>query len=236
LGREPGAQIHFARGGGVKETKKNPGALAGASGAEFTGGTLWSVRPQDGKPCPRSQDLERWAWIQRNQMKGHAHTCAIDRDRLHELQRAPVRFEDFGMFSIPKIVQTRNSLAWFDEPHFLEPALIFPATDEWELIDLCAVGLETGRVGIWHGNPWCLGENELEHARRHDLPVHVFASPVAWWWCSLDRPAVCVLDWHRASFELAKHKIVAPSKRAGEILRERLALGPQVFVPGGVAA
>jgi hypothetical protein len=218
------------------QTNDNPGALAGASGAKFSGRTLWSVRQQDGKPGPRSQDLARWAWVQRNQMDGHAHTCAIDWNRLHELQRAPVRFEDYSMFSVPKIVFDRNGLAWFDEPEFLEPALIFPVTDEWEVRDLCAVGLETGRIGIWHGNAWALGENELEHARRHDLPVHVYASPIAWWWCGLDRPAVCILDWHRGSFELAKHKIVAPSKRAGEVLRERLALGPEILIPREVAA
>jgi hypothetical protein len=217
-------------------TKQNPGALAGATGAETSGETLWSVRPEDCKPCPRSQDLERWSWVQRNQMGGHAHTCAIDFDKPHQLQRAPVWFEDFGMFSIPKIVQTRNGLTWFDQPEFLEPALIFPATDEFEIVDFCAVGLETGRVGLWHGNAWCLGENELEHARWNDFPVHVYASPIAWWWSNLDCPAICILHWHRASYELAKHKIVAPSKHAGEILRERLALGPQIFVPGGVAA
>lgn len=217
-------------------TKEKPGALAGATRFEFYAGQLRSVRAQDGEPPPSKQAIARLASGLRTEANGFAHRLTFDHERLHEAQFTGVRFEDFGYFSLPKIVRGALGQGWFDEADHIEPALILPATDQLEITDLCAVGLESFRIGLLHGNAWALGENELEHARRHDLAVHVFATPFAWWWSNLDRPAMCDLDWDRASFELAKQKIVAPSKRAGEILRERLALGPEIFIPREVAA
>jgi len=112
------------------------------------------------------------------------------------------------------------------------PAIIVPAIEGGELVDLTATGLATRRTVTRYGNAAVLGQEAIDHAKAADTYVHIFGDPIEWLRHRC-RGAV-VLDWSVARFALADLPAIACATeflaaRIDKELRQPLAV-PPLFV------
>jgi hypothetical protein len=112
-------------------------------------------------------------------------------------------------------------------------AAIFPVDEEGQMIDLCAVSLETRAVRRRRGLGLLLGHARLEYAHRFGRPLTVFADPIDW--LLGERRGVAVLDWANVDWHLADIPALACADEALALKLTR-ALGahdgrvPPIFV------
>jgi hypothetical protein len=81
------------------------------------------------------------------------------------------------------------------------PAIIIPAIEGGELVDLTATGLATRRTVTRYGNAAVLGQEAIDRAKDSETYVYLFSDPIEWL-RNRCRGAV-VLDWSVARFALA---------------------------------
>jgi hypothetical protein len=96
-------------------------------------------------------------------------------------------------------------------------AIITPAFNEGELIDLTATGLETRRTLTRLGVASVLGQEAIDRAKEAGTYVHIFSDPIEW--LRNRCHGAVVLDWSIARFALADMPAIAC---ATELLAARI--------------
>lgn len=139
---------------------------------------------------------------------------------LHELSKARQRVRHSSFAPILRTAELEDLLALPEYPpwgcayvsagdEFYQPepypdgtlALILPAIENFTLIDLLAVSLETGALRTRYGIADYLGHNALDFRRWQGEPVAVFEDPVSW--LRHGGEGVFIVDWRHIVRELA---------------------------------